>query len=254
MKRARFLADGHVRNGHLNAAEDRLVDDFGRAFALDAVSFLPPVTPRTVVGLALNFADHAKELALDQPAEPTLFLKPVSSLIGHLAPIHYPDQAAFLHYEAELAVVIGRPARRVDAKSALEVVGGYTVANDVTVRDYITNLFRPPVRAKGWDTFGPLGPYLVDRDDIADCGALEVRTWVNGELRQQGNTDQLVHSVPKLIEFITSFMTLQPGDVILTGTPKGISPVKVGDVICCEVAGVGRLENPVLAAPVGGPE
>ncbi len=251
MKHARFVAGGRVRQGRLNEAGDRLVDGSGQAFALDQVTFLPPVSPGTVVGLALNFADHATELALDQPEEPTLFFKPVSSLIGHLAPIHYPPGAAFVHYEAELAVVIGKSARRISAGHALDVVAGYTVANDVTVRDYIKNLFRPPVRAKGWDTFGPLGPYLVDRDDIADCGQLEVTTTVNGEVRQRGNTRDLVHGVPDLIEFITSFMTLEAGDVILTGTPKGIMPVGIGDVICCEVAGVGRLENQVVAEPGG---
>ncbi len=251
MKRARFAAGGRLCRGLLDEKSGELVDGGGERFALDQVVLLPPVRPHSVVGLALNFADHAQELDLDKPEEPTLFLKPVSTLIGHLAPIHYPERAQFVHYEAELAVVIGQTARAVSAERALDVVAGYTVANDVTVRDYIKNTFRPPVRAKGWDTFCPLGPYLVDRDDVADPGQLEITTRVNGELRQEGNTRHLVYSVPELIAFITAFMTLERGDVILTGTPKGISPVAVGDVIRCEVEGVGVLENPVRLAPGG---
>lgn len=253
MKRARFAAAGRLRSGVLDEVRSELVDGAGERFPLDQVVFLPPVQPRTVIGLALNFADHAQELNLDRPEEPTIFFKPVSTLIGHLAPIHYPPGARFVHYEAELAVVIGRTARNVSAKRALEVVAGYTVANDVTCRDYITNTFRPPVRAKGWDTFGPIGPYLVDRDDVVDPGQLDISTWVNGELRQHGNTRSLVYGVPELIEFITAFMTLEKGDLILTGTPKGISPVAIGDVIRCEVAGLGTLENRVALAPGGGP-
>jgi 5-oxopent-3-ene-1,2,5-tricarboxylate decarboxylase/2-hydroxyhepta-2,4-diene-1,7-dioate isomerase len=152
-----------------------------------------------------------------------------------------------MHYEAELAVVIGRRGRRVSESDAMGMVAGYTVANDVTIRDYVENFYRPPLRAKCWDTFGPLGPYLVTTDDVPDPHALGVRTFVNGELRQEGNTRDLIHSIPKLIAWFTSFMTLEPNDVILTGTPKGVSHVYPGDVMRVEVDSVGALENAVIA-------
>lgn len=156
-----------------------------------------------------------------------------------------------MHYEAELAVVIGRTGRRIRREEAMEYVRGYTIANDVTVRDFVGNMYRPPIRAKGFDTFGPMGPYLVDRDDIADPHSLAVRTYVNGVLRQSGNTRDLIFQIETLIEFISSFMTLRPGDVLWTGTPRGISPVKPGDVIAIEIEGLGRLENPVIAEEGG---
>ena len=151
-----------------------------------------------------------------------------------------------MHYEVELAVVIGQRCCKVRTSDALSVVHGYTIGNDVTVRDFIGNFYRPPVRAKGWDTFCPLGPYLVV-EEIADPHALELRAYVNGELRQRANTQQLLRKVPELIEFISSFMTLEPGDIILTGTPRGISHVYPGDVMRLEIDGIGALENPVVA-------
>lgn len=151
-----------------------------------------------------------------------------------------------LHYEVELAAVIGRDARRVKAEDAGGVIRGYTIANDVTIRDFVANFYRPPVRAKGWDGFLPLGPYLVE-DEIDDPGSLNLRTYVNDELRQTGNTRDLIWSVPELVEFISSFMTLGPGDVILTGTPRGISHVFPGDVMRLEIDGLGALENQVVA-------
>ena len=134
---------------------------------------------------------------------------------------------------------------------AYDVVAGYTIANDVTVRDFITNVYRPPVKAKGWDTFCPLGPYLVE-GEIADPHALAMRVYVNGELRQQGHTSQMLRRVPELVAYLSEFMTLEPGDVILTGTPKGISPVRPGDVMRLEIDGLGALENPVVEEPASG--
>lgn len=244
MKRARFLAAGRYHEGVWR--DGVLVDEAGRAHRAEDVTWLPPVQPPKVIGLALNYADHARELGLEKPSDPVLFLKPGSSLIGHGAPVVYPPGARYMHYENELAVVIGPRCRRVKAEQALQVVRGYTVANDVTVRDYVhPTLYRPAVKGKGWDTFGPLGPWLVE-GEIADPGALELRTYVNGELRQQGHTRDLIYSVPELIEYISFFMTLEPGDVILTGTPEGISPVHPGDVMRLEITGVGALENPVV--------
>jgi len=200
-----------------------------------------------VIGLALNYADHAAELQMKSPEDPALFFKPLSSLVGHGAPVVYPKGVEHMHYEVELAVVIDRRCRRVKAARADEVIAGYTIANDVTVRDFVVNFYRPPVRAKGYDSFGPVGPYLVTPDEISDPANLDLRAYVNDELRQQGNTSQLMRPVPELIEFISMIMTLEPGDMIWTGTPKGISHVYPGDVMRLEIDGLGALENRVAA-------
>jgi 5-oxopent-3-ene-1,2,5-tricarboxylate decarboxylase/2-hydroxyhepta-2,4-diene-1,7-dioate isomerase len=151
-----------------------------------------------------------------------------------------------MHYENELVVVINQRCRRVTAEKAYDVVQGYTIGNDVTIRDFVQNFYRPPVKAKGWDTFGPLGPWLVTADEIADPGNLSVKTWVNGELRQEGNTRDFIYTIPQLIEYISEFMTLEPGDMIWTGTPKGISHIHPGDVMRLEIEGIGVLENAVV--------
>ncbi|BCJ85569.1 fumarylacetoacetate hydrolase family protein [Effusibacillus dendaii] len=245
MKHARFLHEGRIVTGIVEG--ELIVDEAGREHHVDAIDvWLPPVVPNNMIGLALNYADHAEELGLEKPKEPVLFIKPNSSLIGHQAPVYYPDGATYMHYENELAVVIGKKGRNIKHVHAFDYVSGYTIINDVTVRDFVNNFYRPPVRAKGHDTFGPLGPYFVDKEDISDVGNLELRTYVNGELRQQGNTKDLIYTIPDLIEFISSFMTLQAGDMILTGTPKGISPVNPGDTMRLEIDGLGTLENPIL--------
>jgi len=248
MKHARFYAYGVYHEGILDA-DGLLVDEAGHRHALAAVTFLPPVPPGKVIGLALNFADHAAELGLAEPPAPALFLKPSNSWVGHGAPVVYPKGAEYVHYEVELAVVIGRRARRVPREQALEYVKVYTIANDVTVRDYITNYFRPPIKAKGWDSFGPIGPYLVDRADLPDPGRVGLRVFVNDELRQAGNTADLIRPCEELIEYITEFMTLEENDIILTGTPKGLSHVYPGDVMRLEIDGIGALVNPVVAEP-----
>lgn len=245
MKHARFLAGGRSLEGVLDPDGSLHAPD-GSRHDPATVRFLPPVAPGKVIALALNYRAHASELGLETPGAPTLFWKPNSSLIGHREPVVYPRGAEYMHYEAELAVVIGRRCRKVQRDQAMDCVRGYTVANDVTVRDFVTNMYRPPIKAKGFDSFGPLGPYLVDAADV-DPRDLAVSTHVNGELRQQGRTGQLIHDIPALIAFITGFMTLLPDDVILTGTPEGLSHVHPGDVMRCEVEGVGVLENPVVA-------
>ena len=245
MHRVRFAADGRVQRGELIQGGAVVRGDQGRTYSAGDVTWLPPVEPGKVVGLALNYADHADELGMASPEEPALFFKPLSSLVGHRAAVVAPRNIEYMHYEVELAVVIGRAARRVRAERALDYVLGYTIANDVTVRDFVHNFYRPPVKAKGWDTFGPLGPSLAV-DEIADPSNLELRAYVNGELRQTGHTSMLIRDVPALIEYISFFMTLEPEDVILTGTPKGISHVYPGDVMRLEVDGLGALENPIV--------
>ncbi len=250
MRRVRFIADGRVHSGRHDG--DVLIDEQGRAHGVGAVTWLPPVAPSKIIGFALTYRDHAAELAVDIPSDPAIFLKPPSSLVGHLAPVVYPRGAEYLHYEAELAVVIGRRCRRVRPEHAPDVVRGYTVANDVTVRDFVKNFFRPPVKAKGWDTFCPIGPAVVE-GEIADPHRLALRASVNGVVRQQGTTADLSPTIWEQIAFASEFMTLEPDDVILTGTPKGISHVRPGDRMRVEVEGVGALENPVVADVTGGP-
>ena len=245
MKTARIVVEGEVRR--VTYLEGELLDQRGRRFHPDRAVFLPPVAPRVVVGLALNFANRAAELELAQPEAPALFIKPNSCLIGHGLPVVYPAGARYCHYEAELAVVIDRTCRRVPEERALDYVRGFTVANDFTCRDFVTNLLWPPVKAKGFDSFGPLGPYLVTLDEVRDPDRMRVRSWVNGELKQDGSTADLVHSISAIIHYVTQFMTLRADDVILTGTPPGISPVQPGDEMVCEVEGVGRLVNRVVA-------
>lgn len=257
MKYARFIAGGRALNGHLH--DGHLIDAAGVAHHPDRVQFRLPVDPPKVIALALNYNDHAGELGLTQPGEPALFWKPNTTLLPHRGTVIYPRGAEFMHYEVELGVILGRDARRVKAKDAMDYVGGYTVGNDLVVRDYVTNTFRPPLRGKGWDTFGPLGPYYVTADEIADPHDLALTAHVNGELRQQGSTRDMIFSIPELIEHISRFMTLQKDDVILTGTPKGISHVHPGDVMRLEVEGLGVLENDIqeeddLAEPIKGKE
>jgi len=246
MRLARFAVNGRICEGRVRE-DGRLVATDGQVYAAEDVVWLPPVVPGKVIGLALNYADHAAELKMESPPEPALFFKPPSSLVGHGATVVYPAGVEYMHYEVELAVVIGRRCRHVSPKEAHGVIAGYTIGNDVTVRDFVADFYRPPIRAKGYDTFGPVGPALVTPDEIADPSALELRAYVNGELRQKGNSSQMVRPVPELIAFISMIMTLEPGDMIWTGTPKGISHVYPGDVMRLEIDGLGALENQVAA-------
>ena len=246
MRTARFLAGGREHRG--TPADDgaALLDEDGRRHLEGEVTFLPPIRPRTVLALALNYAEHAEEFEMEAPEAPALFLKPPNTWIGHRRPVVYPAGVEYVHYEAELAVVIGRRARRVKAADAMGVVKGYTIANDLVVRDFVGDFYRPPVKAKGFDTFCPLGPWLVTVDEVPDPHDLELRAYVNGELRQKGHTGAMLRRIPELIEHISGFMTLDEDDVILTGTPKGVSPIHPGDVMRMEIDGLGALENPVV--------
>ena len=249
MKTARVAYGGGIHTAHPHAQGLRLVD--GRVLREDEVVWLPPVEPGTVIALGLNYADHVQELAKElQPAaqdEPLVFLKSSSTLIGHRGFTRRPSDVAFMHYECELAVVIGRAAQRVTATDAMAHVAGYTVANDYAVRDYLENWYRPNLRVKSRDGGTVLGPWLVDAADVPDPHALALRTRVNGKVTQQGSTSSMIHRVPQLIEYLSAFMTLLPGDVILTGTPEGVVNVNAGDLVVCEIDGIGSLANTLVA-------
>jgi 5-oxopent-3-ene-1,2,5-tricarboxylate decarboxylase / 2-hydroxyhepta-2,4-diene-1,7-dioate isomerase len=248
VKRARFVAGGRLETGTL-VEPGLLRTDGGRAFGEEEVAFLPPTEPTKVVALALNYASHAAELEMAEPEEPALFFKSPNTWIGHRGTVIHPEGVQYMHYEVELAVAIGEQCRRVAVERALERVAGYTIANDLVIRDFVTNTFRPPLRGKCWDTFCPLGPYLVS-DEIEDPQALWLRATVNGEVRQEGSTRDMVRSVAELIEYISFFMTLEPGDLILTGTPRGVSHIHPGDQMRLEVQGLGALENTVIPEAV----
>jgi 2-keto-4-pentenoate hydratase/2-oxohepta-3-ene-1,7-dioic acid hydratase in catechol pathway len=216
--------------------------------AVESVTLLPPVHPGKIVAVGLNYVDHVKEGGRDRdvPDEPVIFMKPQSALIGNGETIQLPMDTENIHYEAELAVVIGKRARRVSEADAYDYVLGLTCGNDVSAR-ILQAKDGQWTRAKGFDTFLPLGPAVtvgLRADDLA------VQSRLNGEVRQSARTSQMIFSVPKLIAFISRVMTLDPGDVIITGTPAGVGPMKPGDTIEVEVEGIGVLRNPVAAESV----
>jgi 5-oxopent-3-ene-1,2,5-tricarboxylate decarboxylase/2-hydroxyhepta-2,4-diene-1,7-dioate isomerase len=240
MKRARVAYAGAIHE--MNEGDSRLLSG-------NPVVWLPPVQPGTIFALGLNYADHAKELAFKAPDEPLVFLKGTQSLCGHLGQTRRPTGVTYMHYECELAVVIGNTARKVTKASAYDYVAGYTVANDYAIRDYLENYYRPNFRVKSRDCATPLGPWLVDAADIADPMNLQLRTLVNGKVTQQGNTRDMIFNIPALIAYLSDFMTLSPGDIILTGTPEGLADVKVGDEVVTEIEGIGSLKNTIIGDP-----
>ncbi|MGG4608187.1 fumarylacetoacetate hydrolase family protein [Providencia sp. Me31A] len=210
------------------------------------VEWLPPAQG-TLFALGLNYADHAAELEFKPPEEPLIFLKAESSLTGHRQVSVRPDNVEYMHYESELVVVIGKIAHKVSKEDAMDYVAGYTVCNDYAIRDYLENYYRPNLRVKSRDTLTPIGPWIVDKDAVKDPHNLALYTYVNGELRQKGTTADLIFDIPFLIAYLSDFMTLQPGDMIATGTPKGLSDVVPGDEVIVEVEGVGRLVNTIIS-------
>jgi 2-keto-4-pentenoate hydratase/2-oxohepta-3-ene-1,7-dioic acid hydratase in catechol pathway len=215
---------------------------------LQDVRLLAPVLPRSkVVGIGRNYRAHAAELGHEVPDEPLFFIKPNTSVCGPGDPISYPHQTKDLHYEGELAVVIGRICRDVPAEKATDVIHGYTIGNDVTARD----LQRSDVqftRAKGFDTFCPLGPWIeTDLDPQHFADGVSIQTHLNGEVVQDGTTADMVFDIPTLIAYVSSVMTLLPGDVILTGTPEGVGPMEPGDEVEVSIQGIGSLTNKVVA-------
>jgi len=230
----------------------------GLAFALgDAGVRLEAPVPRPgkVLALGVNYKDHSAEANIEVPKRPLIFSKVSSCIIGPGAPIHLPKASPFLDYEGELCLVIGKRARHTAPADALAHVAGYMIGNDVSVRDW---QFHSPtwIMGKSFDTHGPTGPWLVTRDEVPDMGALRLRTWVNGDLRQDAKTSDLIFGVEPVIEYLSKAFTLEPGDVIFTGTPAGVGSLrdprvymKTGDVVRVEITGLGVLENTVVDEP-----
>ncbi|WP_053233649.1 fumarylacetoacetate hydrolase family protein [Sandaracinus amylolyticus] len=209
-------------------------------------AILPPVTPSKIVCVGRNYREHAKELGHEVPPEPLLFMKPPSALLAHEGTVLLPPQSSRVEHEGELAVVVGATLRRADVATAARSIGGITCANDVTARD----LQRKDVqftRAKSFDTFCPIGPWL--ETEPGELASLSLRTRVNGETRQDGRVADMVWPVAELLAYVSSVMTLLPGDVLLTGTPAGVGPLAAGDVVEVEITGVGTLTHRVATEP-----
>ena len=252
MRRARVAFAGAIHEAVPAGGQLRLTD--GRLVGEEEVVWLPPFEVGTIIALGLNYADHAKELSFASQHEPLVFLKGPGTVIGHRGVTRRPADAKFMHYECELAVVIGRSAKRVSRADAHAHIAGYCIANDYAVRDYLENWYRPNLRVKNRDGCTVIGPWLVDAGEAADASGLGLRTYLNDTLVQQGNTRDLIFDIPYLIEYLSAFMTLAPGDVILTGTPEGVSNVMPGDVIACEIDGLGRQINTIAADSLFGRE
>lgn len=244
MRQARVAYGGAIHEavewqGQLKLDDGRIVEE-------KSVIWLTPIEPRTVFALGLNYADHAAELSFNAPSEPIVFLKGPNTFIGHQAYTRRPADATYMHYECELAVIIGDTAKNVKKEDAYKYVKGYSVANDYAIRDYLENYYRPNLRVKNRDTCTPFGPWIVDKNDVVDPMNLKLTTFVNGELVQEGSTADMIFDIPSLIEYLSSFLTLSENDVILTGTPKGSVNTVIGDVVITEVEGIGRLLNTII--------
>jgi 5-oxopent-3-ene-1,2,5-tricarboxylate decarboxylase/2-hydroxyhepta-2,4-diene-1,7-dioate isomerase len=248
MKRARVAYGGAVHEAYPHQQGLQLAD--GRILGEADVVWLSPFEVGTIIALGLNYADHVKELSKELTVtskdEPLVFIKGPGSVVGHNGQTRRPHGVAFMHYECELAVVIGKTAKSVKLKDALQHVAGYTVCNDYAIRDYLENWYRPNLRVKNRDGGTVLGPWFVDAADVPDPQTLELRTRVNGVVTQSGTTANMINSVAALIEYLSSFMTLSAGDVILTGTPDGVVNVNEGDVVECEIDGIGTLRNTLV--------
>ena len=216
-----------------------------RVGPLGSLSLLAPATPSKVICVGRNYAAHAAELGNEPPDEPLFFFKPPSSLIGPGATIELPAMSERVDHEGELALVIGRRARHLRSEDAMSVVFGYTCANDVTARD-IQRREKQWARAKGFDTFCPVGPWIVTADEF-DPASVRVQVRVDGDLRQDGRTDLLIFDLPRLLTELSAVMTLEPGDLLLTGTPAGVGPLADGQQVEVSIEGIGTLRNPVAA-------
>jgi len=251
MKIVRFdTGDGRARygvyeRGELYELDGDVYGEFSvstRAHDPHSISILPPSAPTKIIGIGLNYRDHAAEMGRELPEEPRLFIKPSTAIIGHGGVIKYPSHmSSRVDYEGELALIIRKEARDVSPENAGDYILGYTCLNDVTARDLQAKDIQF-TRAKGFDTFAPAGPVIETEIDPSN---LEISTYLNGERKQHSRTSELIFGVPELVSFVSKVMTLLPGDIISTGTPSGISPMKIGDMVEVEIEGIGRLTNSV---------
>ncbi|GAA1456101.1 fumarylacetoacetate hydrolase family protein [Nocardiopsis exhalans] len=263
MRIARFAAGDEVGFGLIDTDTDSgeefvarltghpLLGDIkltGERAKLSDVRLLSPVLPTKVVCIGKNYADHVaemKDITGESTDEPVVFLKPSTAVTGPNDPIFYPSASERVDFEGELAIVISRPCREVPRERAKDVIFGYTVANDVTARD-LQKTDKQWTRAKGFDSFCPIGPWITTGLSIEEAQDLAVTTTVDGETRQDGRTSQFIHDIPGIISYVTSFMTLLPGDVVLTGTPAGVGPVEVGQEVTVTVERLGAISNRVV--------
>lgn len=256
MEYIRFEKNGVAHHGILEGGLIRVIkgDSFGTTPQTESqlnvkdIKILPPVTPSKIIAVGLNYTDHAKELNMPIPTEPLIFLKPPSSVIGPYDTIYYPGEAERVDYEAEMAIVIRKRARNVPYKEANAYIFGYTCLNDVTARD-IQKKDGQWTRAKSFDTFCPIGPYVESDIDIS---SLKIESFVNKNLKQSSDTSKMIFDCKRLVEFVSGIMTLEPGDIIATGTPAGVGPLKVGDEVEVRIEKLGSLINPVRESPLTG--
>lgn len=250
MRIVRFAVGKEARYGVVEEQQVREVegDIFGKfrvrrkAHPLKRIRFLTPAVPSKVVAVGLNYRDHAEETRQEIPDEPVIFLKPPTSILPHHGKILYPKSSSRVDYEAELGVVIKRETSKVPPEKSLRHVLGFTCFNDVTARD-LQKKDGQWTRGKSFNTFAPFGPWIETELDPADAA---IRCFLNGEVRQGSNINNLIFDVPFLVSFISHVMTLYPGDVIATGTPSGVGPMQPGDVVEVEVEGIGRLQNTLV--------
>ncbi|WP_406671239.1 fumarylacetoacetate hydrolase family protein [Methanolobus sp. ZRKC4] len=230
---------GEVSGNTVTSQEGAVVE-----YKLSELEVLPPSNPSKIVCVGLNYHDHAVELGLSVPDEPILFIKPQSAVIGHHGKIIYPKVSERVDYEAELAIIIGKKCKSISYERAYDVIAGFTCFNDITARD-LQNKDGQWTRSKSFDSFAPVGPFIVPAEDFeADNASISTR--VNGEIRQDSNTSNLIFDVPYLIEFISGIMTLEVGDIIATGTPPGVGELNPGDLVEVEIEGIGILGNEVV--------
>ena len=237
---------GRLAGDNVHVLEGDLFGDraeSGQVLPLSQVQLLAPCQPGKILAVGFNYRDHAEEFGTPIPTQPNIFMKPTSCLAGPEQPVLFPRElAGQVDYETELVIVIGRRARHVSEAEAADYILGYTIGNDVTARD-LQDTTKQWTVCKGFDTFGPIGPWI--ETDIDPREGLDISAWVNGQRRQHSNTKNLIFDPPYLVSWLSKAMTLEPGDVIFTGTPSGVGPVMPGDVMEMRVQGIGSLFNPV---------
>ncbi len=246
MRHVRLVHKGREQWGTLSADGATVHLARGETLRFADAILLPPVqSGARIFALGLNYADHSAELGFKAPDKPLVFLKGHNTLVAHGGTAWRRPDANQMHPECELVAIMGASARNVAAEDALALVGGYSIACDYAVREYLENYYRPNLRVKNRDALTPLGPWVIDAADIADPQALTLHTRINGETAQSGSTADMVFPIARLIAYLSAITTLEPGDMILTGTPHGVSFVQPGDVVECAIEGVGLLSHEV---------